>query len=345
MRFPPAIERRDRDTGKPHLMTRRHKLLVVAGIAGVALVGGGISNAVSKDESKVTAAPVTTEVSAPVPTAPATTDDSTTTTAAVDATTSTEVPTSSAPAAVEPATAPSAPLPADPTPVVVPVAATAPTHHVVSVVDGDTIDVIGFDGTKARIRIIGIDTPEHGQCGFDAATRAMAGLVGGKDVVLTGGARDDVDKYGRLLRYVDVDGVDAGAAMIDSGLAIARYDSRDGYGKHPREDEYLLADSVSPNNPACQAPATTAKKPKTAAAQPALVPASVPVQPLVPAPTPAAAPASPVKSACEPAYPSVCIPSGPDLDCGDISFRRFVVLPPDPMRFDADGDGIGCEAN
>lgn len=47
---------------------------------------------------------------------------------------------------------------------------------------------------------------------------------------------------------------------------------------------------------------------------------------------------------CSPAYPGVCIPPAPpDLDCGDITFRRFQVLRPDPHNFDADGNGIGCE--
>ncbi|RTH35131.1 nuclease, partial [Thermus scotoductus] len=31
-------------------------------------------------------------------------------------------------------------------------------------------------------------------------------------------------------------------------------------------------------------------------------------------------------------------------DCGDIPFRNFKVLPPDPHRFDRDGDGVGCES-
>lgn len=48
--------------------------------------------------------------------------------------------------------------------------------------------------------------------------------------------------------------------------------------------------------------------------------------------------------ACDPAYPTVCIPPPPpDLDCGDISYRDFKVLPPDPHHFDGDHDGIGCE--
>jgi micrococcal nuclease len=48
---------------------------------------------------------------------------------------------------------------------------------------------------------------------------------------------------------------------------------------------------------------------------------------------------------CHPSYPTVCIPPPPpDLDCGDIPYRRFKVLPPDPHRFDRDKDGIGCES-
>ena len=47
---------------------------------------------------------------------------------------------------------------------------------------------------------------------------------------------------------------------------------------------------------------------------------------------------------CEPSYPDVCIPPPPpDLDCGEIPYRGFTVLPPDPHRFDGDRDGIGCE--
>lgn len=48
---------------------------------------------------------------------------------------------------------------------------------------------------------------------------------------------------------------------------------------------------------------------------------------------------------CDPAYPTVCIPPPPpDLDCADIPYTNFVVLPPDPHHFDGDGDGVGCEA-
>ena len=49
--------------------------------------------------------------------------------------------------------------------------------------------------------------------------------------------------------------------------------------------------------------------------------------------------------ACDPSYPDVCIPPyPPDLDCGEISFRRFKVIGSDPHGFDRDGDGVGCES-
>lgn len=48
---------------------------------------------------------------------------------------------------------------------------------------------------------------------------------------------------------------------------------------------------------------------------------------------------------CDPAYAGVCIPPyPPDLDCGDIPYRRFQVTGPDRHGFDGDGDGLGCES-
>jgi endonuclease YncB( thermonuclease family) len=118
---------------------------------------------------------------------------------------------------------------------------TAQVGIVTYVVDGDTVDVEGV----GRIRVIGIDTPERGACGFESATQAMSVLVLGREVSLVPGAVDDADRYGRLLRYVDVGSADAGLSLVSDGWAIARYDSRDGYGRHPREDAYVSADEAS----------------------------------------------------------------------------------------------------
>jgi endonuclease YncB( thermonuclease family) len=122
------------------------------------------------------------------------------------------------------------------------------TGLVTQVVDGDTVDVAGV----GRVRIIGIDTPEQGRCGYDEASRTLSSLVLGETVTLVPGAATDVDRYGRLLRYVQVDGVDVGLALLHSGRAVARYDSRDGYGEHPREQLYRDEDAASPDR--CAAP-------------------------------------------------------------------------------------------
>jgi hypothetical protein len=36
-------------------------------------------------------------------------------------------------------------------------------------------------------------------------------------------------------------------------------------------------------------------------------------------------------------------PPPPDLDCADIRYRNFTVLPPDRHHFDGNNDGVGCE--
>jgi hypothetical protein len=51
-----------------------------------------------------------------------------------------------------------------------------------------------------------------------------------------------------------------------------------------------------------------------------------------------------VPLACDPSYPTTCIPPPPpDLDCSDVTPRNFTVRAPDPHRFDGDLNGIGCE--
>ena len=91
---------------------------------------------------------------------------------------------------------------------------------VVRVVDGDTI-VVGIGGPRGtKVRLIGIDTPERGDCMFQAATDRMRALVGGRSVRLV---RDvsETDRYGRLLRYVYVGDTFVNAAMVREGYANA----------------------------------------------------------------------------------------------------------------------------
>ena len=123
------------------------------------------------------------------------------------------------------------------------------TYLVTRTIDGDTVELVNGQG----VRIVGIDTPERGQCGYDQATAKMDRLVSGKRVRLTI-SDEDTDRYGRLLRYVNVGNRDVGLAQIKAGLAIARYDSRDGYGYHPRENTYIATDKTTADRTKCAQP-------------------------------------------------------------------------------------------
>ena len=120
----------------------------------------------------------------------------------------------------------------------------------------------------------------------------------------------ETDKYGRLLRYVYVDDAMVNAALVREGYArVATYPPDVKYAESFLQLEREARDvgrglwGVS-----------------------------------------GAVSSGVGTDGCDPAYPDVCIPPPPpDLDCGEITYRRFTVLPPDPHRFDGDKDGIGCE--
>jgi micrococcal nuclease len=89
------------------------------------------------------------------------------------------------------------------------------------IVDGDTLYVSGPLG-ELEVRLVGVNTPEAGECFSEEATDALADLVTDNDLVLVVD-RSDVDQFGRALRYVETtDGVDAGAELVANGFAIAR---------------------------------------------------------------------------------------------------------------------------
>ena len=97
--------------------------------------------------------------------------------------------------------------------------------YVSRVVDGDTIEVLINEKTY-KIRYIGIDTPETvdpnrpvGSFGKEASDKNKE-LVLGKTVQLEKDV-SDVDKYGRLLRYVYIDNVMINAELVRLGYAKA----------------------------------------------------------------------------------------------------------------------------
>jgi micrococcal nuclease len=179
---------------------------------------------------------------------------------------------------------------------------------VVHVVDGDTIDVALDSGSRTRVRLIGVDTPERGQCFFTRATNVTARLAASKRVVLQGDATQATrDKYGRLLAYAWLPGGhDLGLQLLRAGVARVYIYNR----PFARLAVYSRAEQREKKRPNSLWHRCFASR----------------------------------KRGCDPSYPDVCIPPPPpDLDCSDIPYRNFRVVGRDPHHFDGDHDGIGCE--
>lgn len=211
-------------------------------------------------------------------------------------------------------------------------AADLAAHALVArVIDGDTIVLAG----GARVRLVQIDTPEvgTGECFSRAAGRELrAMLPAGAAVTLVSDPRlDQVDRYGRLLRYVFRGGRNLNLELVRRGAAtVWFYD-----GDRGRYAAQLLAAATAARKArlglwgAC--PHAVWNPYAAASTGPGSIPRST---------------RRPIASSgrCDPSYPTVCIPPPPpDLDCRDIPYRNFPVRPPDPHHFDGGGDGFGCE--
>ena len=210
---------------------------------------------------------------------------------------------------------------------------------VTDVIDGDTIAVT-INAVPFKLRYIGIDAPEKGQpklvaqCFAAEATEANRALVAGQTLKLERD-KSNTDRYKRLLRYAYLpDGRMVNEVLVQGGAAFARtYKPDVRYSGRLAQAQTVAQTARSGLWAGCSVVNGRTQNlaaPLVAAAE---------VQAATPTPVPVAA-----ASACDPSYPTLCIPIGaPDLDCPDITARRFPVLPPDPHRFDGDHDGIGCE--
>jgi endonuclease YncB( thermonuclease family) len=265
-------------------------LIVGALVIGLSACGTTAARTTAPVTTATVPVATTVEVPMTIP-APTTTESSITTTAPtpVTAPTTTVAPPTTTATTAGPPIAP---------PVIPTVSAFTVTH----VVDGDTLDLDNGE----RVRLVGIDTPEQGQCGSAEATMFVASLTLDRTVTLEP-SDEDRDKFGRLLRYVLVDGVDVGGQLLAHGYAIPRYNSTDGYGLHPRESEY--AEIARPTTVPCT-PAAAA----------------------TPIPTPPAPPvaANVFYKNCDAVRAAGAAPIHP----GDPGFQQ---------KFDRDNDGVGCE--
>jgi endonuclease YncB( thermonuclease family) len=89
------------------------------------------------------------------------------------------------------------------------------TGNVIGVSDGDTITVLR-DRAPVSIRLDGVDCPESGQDFGQRAKQFTSGLLFGKTVAVD---VRDIDRYGRLVARVRVDGQDVSLALVNAGFA------------------------------------------------------------------------------------------------------------------------------
>ena len=94
-------------------------------------------------------------------------------------------------------------------------------HQVQYVIDGDTLEI----ENDVRLRLIGIDTPEREECGYEEARDFLRELVDGKHIRIVKDISGS-DQYGRLLRYVylpsdssEKDDVLVNESILRAGLA------------------------------------------------------------------------------------------------------------------------------
>jgi micrococcal nuclease len=184
---------------------------------------------------------------------------------------------------------------------------------VTRVIDGDTVVAV-VGGRSEHVRLLGVDTPERGDCFSAQATARTRALSLGRRVTLVGDLTQATrDRYGRLLAYVVLpDGGDLDRMLVAGGFAKVYV-----YNDHPfgRTAAYVRAEADAKARRAGLWGACGSRVPIASGGR------------------------------CDPSYPTVCIPPPPpDLDCADVPHRAFKVLAPDPHRFDGDHDGLGCES-
>jgi micrococcal nuclease len=203
-----------------------------------------------------------------------------------------------------------------------------PPLLVSGVIDGDTIDLDSGD----RIRLVQIDSPEgKGECyGKKAGTVLRQLLPMGTEVRIVRDPKlDNIDRYGRLLRYVFAGERNINLVLVQKGAASVWYFN----GDRGRYADQLLAAAKR---------ASKSRRGAWGACEAKLDPlAAFKTQPKRNEPNPL----TPPQQGCEPGY-KPCLPITGDLDCADVEALGLApvsVSGADRYRLDGDGDGVGCE--
>lgn len=215
--------------------------------------------------------------------------------------------------------------------------ASAVEARLVSVTDGDTL-VVTIDGQPDTVRLYRSDAPEVQGCGGSEATSFARTALSYSDTPGTIWIESDVtdrDRFDRKLGYVWWE-IGGHPYMLNEVMM------RSGWAQDVDFGDRLYADEFPPAVQFAE---------RWQIGQWALC-GGFDLDSIAPAASGATLDEieqeGPGAGQCDPSYPTVCIPpievTG-DLDCGQISYRRFDVVPPDPHDFDGDHDGVGCESD
>lgn len=201
------------------------------------------------------------------------------------------------------------------------------TGKVVDVIDGDTIKVLlDADGQTYSVRYIGMDTPENtSQIEYFGAeaTAKNSELVYGKTVTLIKDI-SEIDRYGRLLRYVIAEDIFVNYELVAQGYANT--------ASYPPDIACI------PTFQTAEGQASASKLGLWGAPTQAI---------LLPLPT------APSGGSGSSGGNAPCNCSGPDLDCGDFSTHASAQACfnycrsagfGDIFRLDGDDDGSACES-
>lgn len=90
------------------------------------------------------------------------------------------------------------------------------TGRVVGVHDGDTITLLIAGNQQLKIRLAQIDAPELAQAFGQKSKQSLSDLAFNKSIKVE---KETVDKYGRTVGTLIVDGVDANREQVKRGMA------------------------------------------------------------------------------------------------------------------------------
>ena len=88
--------------------------------------------------------------------------------------------------------------------------------RIIAITDGDTVKALVADNQLLRVRLSWIDAPESSQAFGQRSKQHLSELVFGREVELH---THGLDRYGRTLAVIMLDGVDINLEQVRSGFA------------------------------------------------------------------------------------------------------------------------------